>query len=198
MRVAVLLAALLYGAAGFSATPAFAADLTDAGRAELEAMRSGDMAKLAFHDAPKAPVTAHFANEAGNYVSFEDFEGRIALVNFWATWCPPCRKEMPAIDRLNAALAGDGIVVAAVNLERNGRSKARSFFDDTGIEHLKLYADETNAMGRALGILGLPVTILLDRQGREIARLMGDAEWDSPEAQALLRRLAELTEDANG
>lgn len=198
MRVAVLFAALLYGAAGLAATPAVAADLTDEGRAELEAMRSGDMAKLAFHDAPKDPVTANFANESGNYVSFEDFAGKVALVNFWATWCPPCIKEMPALDRLNAAMADDGIEVVAVNLERRGRAKARAFFDKTGIEHLTLYADEGNRMGPALGILGLPVTILLDREGREVARLMGDAEWDSPEAQALLRRFAELTEDANG
>lgn len=203
MRLTAALAfALLYGAIAALATPARAAGAEDAAnagpedaayvdvRAELKRLSTGEMSKLAFHSAPRDTPDAGFVTEDGGAATLADFKGAVTVVNLWATWCPPCRKEMPSLDRLHQAVAGDGIRVVAINIERKGVIKARAFYDKIGIAHLAVHADQDNALPPRLGIIGYPVTLILDPEGREIARMQGDAEWDAPEALTLLRAIA--------
>ncbi|MEM9370707.1 MAG: TlpA disulfide reductase family protein, partial [Pseudomonadota bacterium] len=120
-----------------------------------------------------------------------DLSGKVVVMNFWATWCAPCRAEMPSIDRLAGELNGDDIHVMAVSTDRGDITRIKKFFDEIEIEHLGIYRDKKSELAREAGAFGLPMTIILDREGREIARLLGEAEWDSTEAKAIVRRLAE-------
>ncbi|MGM0586396.1 MAG: TlpA family protein disulfide reductase [Pseudomonadota bacterium] len=190
--LAGLVALVLVSLAAFG-NPAAAQGLSPEARAEIEAMRGEGLPKLMVHDEPRGPWEAEFVTPTGGYHDFTDFEGELTVVNIWATWCPPCRKEMPALDRLSGELEGDPVRVVAIASERGGMRKAPEFMESIGAGRLTPYADETMSLPRTVGALGLPTTIILDPQGREIARYQGDAEWDHPEAVALLRRLAELT-----
>ena len=189
---AALAVALLYGAAPGAASPA-AADLTEAQVEELRDARAGDMKKLAVHKTPRAVPDAAFLDESGAEKRLSDWKGGLTVVNLWATWCGPCRKEMPALDALKAELAAEGIAVIALNTERKGLIKARRFYEKEGIAHLEVLVDPKNALPRRLGVIGYPVTLVLDPAGREVARLQGDADWHAPEALAILRHLARLT-----
>jgi len=193
MRLAGLVA-LVIGAAAVFANPAASADgLTPAQRQEIAGMSTGAMAKLAMREEPKGPLEAEFVNGNGATVTVAEFAGKVTVLNLWATWCPPCRKEMPALNELQAALEGSGAQVATVAVQSGGRAKAEEFLKENMLYDLPGYADERNAIPREVGILGLPTTLILDPQGREIGRLQGDAEWNAPEAEAILRRLAEMT-----
>ena len=151
------------------------------------------MSKLVVHETPKPMVEARFRDADGAEIGFADFAGKVVVVNFWATWCPPCRKEMPSLDRLAAETDGTDVAVVAISNDLGGLAKPRAFFEEQGITHLALYHDPGRKLAREVGILGLPVTLILDREGREVARLVGDAEWDAAEAKAVIGRIAELT-----
>lgn len=183
----------LYTAALLIASPAAA--LPPEAVARLEAARQGEMARLVFHGAPRARVETAFNNAGGQPVSFADWQGQVVFVNFWATWCPPCLKEMPAIDRLAAALEGE-VAVLAISTDRGSPDKPRRWLESNGIENLPLYHDPRLRLAQASGILGQPTTLVLDRQGREIARFQGDAEWDSDDAKAILRAIVEAVDAA--
>ncbi len=191
------LAALLYGAisltANAAATDLGAVDLTAADRATLKELRGGDMVKLIVHDKPRDRITETFRDLYGNPLTLADYSGKVVLLNIWATWCPPCRAEMPTIDRLAGAMAGPDFAVIALSTDRAGPERVAQFYDDIQIENLRVMHDRTGNFARQAGVLGLPVTLILDRQGREIARLLGDADWASPEARAILRRIIEMT-----
>lgn len=189
-------AALLYAAGAALASPAaFAGGWTAEARAEIEALRSGTLEKLVVHEDPRPAVDATFDDRHGAQRLFsEDYAGRVVLANLWATWCPPCRKEMPSIDRLKAALESDDIAVVAVATnERRGVESIADFYAEENITSLEILIDPNQKLARAMGALGLPITVILDREGREIARLQGEAEWDSESAKAILARVAELT-----
>lgn len=119
--------------------------------------------------------------------TFADFRGRALVVNFWATWCPPCVKEMPALDRLHAAVAADGIEVLALSSDREGAPVVRSFYQRNQIKALAVLIDQAGALSRALNVVGLPTTVLFDTAGREVGRVLGTAEWDSEQTIAFLR-----------
>lgn len=184
-------AALLYGAMALAANAALA--LTPDERSEIQALRDGDMSKLVVHEEPQAPIEAGFEDGDGNPVELADYQGKVVLVNVWATWCPPCRAEMPALDSLAGAMEGPDLEVIAVSTDRGGVDRVVAFFEDIGIENLEIALDRSGDFKREAGVMGLPVTLILDREGREIARMMGDAEWDGPEAQALIERVIEIT-----
>ena len=183
-------AALLYGAFLLGANAATAQGLDAAERAELEAMRTGDMEKLVFHDGPKAPVEEAWTDAEGQPVSLADYAGEVVVLNFWATWCPPCVKEMPSLDRLAAAMEDKGVAVVPVSNDRE-IAQIERFYESKQIENLGIHHDANRRVSRAAGVLGLPVTAIIGPEGHEVARLVGDAEWDSPEAVALIERLVE-------
>jgi thiol-disulfide isomerase/thioredoxin len=138
---------------------------------------AGPLPELAFTDAEGAPR------------SLADFRGRPLLVNLWATWCPPCVAEMPALDRLQAALGSEGLVVLALSSDRGGKAQVAPFYARTGVNALGIWLDPRGAASRAVGARGLPTTLLVDRAGREVGRLEGEAAWDHPDWVARLRQL---------
>jgi thiol-disulfide isomerase/thioredoxin len=130
-----------------------------------------------------------FTDAEGKPHGLADFAGRGVLINLWATWCPPCVAEMPALDRAQAALAGEGVVILPLSSDRGGKVMVEPFYREKGIHQLGLWLDPRGAASRALGARGLPTTLVVDRQGRERARVEGDQPWDSPEILAVIRRL---------
>lgn len=122
----------------------------------------------------------------GKRARIADFEGKIVLLNFWATWCGPCIEEMPSLQRLQAARGGEDFTVIALSQDFRGWQVVAPFLARHDLSGLPVYVDEKTAIARPLGLRGLPTTLLLDRQGREIGRLQGSADWDSPEALALI------------
>jgi thiol-disulfide isomerase/thioredoxin len=144
----------------------------------------------AFNFAPTEPKPApalSFLDGQGNPVTLEDFRGKVVVLNLWATWCAPCRHEMPSLDRLQAAFGNDGLQVVPVSLDRGDVGKIEAFYEEVGLPTLAIYHDPKAAAGRAFGAYGLPTTIVIDREGMEIGRLLGPAEWDSEEAMTLIR-----------
>jgi thiol-disulfide isomerase/thioredoxin len=117
-----------------------------------------------------------------------DFRGRVILLNLWATWCPPCRKEMPNLDRLQEKLGGPDFEVVALSIDRGGLFVVKSFYDEMDIRNLKIYLDANAEAMAALGAVGLPTTLLVDRKGWELWRIVGPVEWDDPEVVERIRR----------
>ena len=109
------------------------------------------------------------------------------LLNIWASWCVPCREEMPQTRSSQAELGGKDFEVVAVNIDRGGGDKAKKFLEETGATHLALYTDPSGKLFAAVKAVGMPTTLLIDRDGKEIGRLVGPADWDSPEALALIK-----------
>ncbi len=130
-----------------------------------------------------------FTDAEGAERRVADFAGQGLLLNFWATWCPPCVAEMPALDRLHAQLKAEGFAVLALSSDRGGRAQVAPFYARLGLSHMGIWLDPRGAAGRLLGVRGLPTSVIVDRQGREVARLEGAAEWDAPEMVAALREL---------
>ncbi|MSP43987.1 MAG: TlpA family protein disulfide reductase [Alphaproteobacteria bacterium] len=134
--------------------------------------------------APLPPV--QFQDSRGAQHDLAEHRNKVLLVNFWATWCAPCREEMPSLDRLQQSMGGPDFEVVIISLDRAGYSKAEAFLKEIGVKNLTTYVDPGIRAARQLGALGLPVTLLLNRKGAEIGRLTGAAEWDSLEARALI------------
>ncbi len=153
------------------------------------------MSTLVIHDSPRSAPPVGFTNADGAAMDYGAFAGKVVVVNFWATWCAPCRHEMPTLDNLQAQLGGEDFTVAAISSDRTA-AQAQKFFDQIGIDKLTLYHDPRARLARASQVIGYPVVLILDRQGREIARLTGGAEWDSIEAVDLLRSVIEITSEA--
>ncbi len=130
-----------------------------------------------------------FTNREGRPHTLADFAGRGLVINLWATWCPPCVAEMPALDRLAGMLERENIQVLPLSSDRGGLEVVRAFYERTRINSLRIWLDPRGAATRALGARGLPTTVIVDRTGRERARLEGDAAWDAPEFVAAIRRL---------
>jgi thiol-disulfide isomerase/thioredoxin len=151
------------------------------------ALSQGQMAAFVFRKAPEDLPEVKFQDATGKDRTLADWRGKVVLLNLWATWCLPCRKEMPALDRLQREMASDQFEVVAVSVDRTGLPGARKFLDEAKAEKLALYADGTARLATTLRAAGLPATLLLDREGREIGRLLGPAEWDGEDAKRLIR-----------
>lgn len=180
-----LLSALVYTALSFgaiTATPVAHADLAAA--AEL---RDGDMKKLIFHAAPKATSSAAFflADDAGE-ITLEAYQGKYVLLNFWATWCAPCRKEMPQLSELQTEFGGDNFEVLTIATGRNSPTGIKKFFEEINVDNLPRHQDPKQALASQMAIFGLPITVLINPEGQEVARLRGDADWASDTAKAII------------
>jgi thiol-disulfide isomerase/thioredoxin len=151
------------------------------------ALSRGQMAAFVFRKAPEDLPEVKFLDADGRERTLADWRGKVVLLNLWATWCLPCRKEMPALDRLQREMGSDTFEVVALSVDRTGVPGARKFLDEAKVEKLALYADGTARMATTLRAAGLPATLLLDREGREIGRLLGPAEWDGEDAKRLIR-----------
>ena len=147
----------------------------------------GPMAAFEIFDTPRPAPEITFSDAAGNSLSLADFGGQVVLINLWATWCAPCVREMPSLDRLQAALGGDGFQVVAVSIDHGGLDQVAPFFSDNGIEHLDAYTDPRGTVPRAFEARGFPTTVLIDREGRWVGTYERETEWDSSEAQAVIR-----------
>jgi len=180
----VLYTAVAFGA-NLAASPAVAFD-----RQAVEALREGDMRKLSFHAEPReVPLELVMRDASDVEHTLADWQGKWVVLNFWATWCAPCRHEMPSLDRLEAAFGGDAFAVLPLATGRNPVPAIERFYEETDLVHLPILRDPTQALSRRMGVLGLPVTVILDPAGREVARLTGDAEWDSDSARAIFAAL---------
>lgn len=136
-------------------------------------------------EAPEEPVT--FVRDGDREEALSGHRGRGVVVNFWATWCAPCVKEMPALDALNAELAEAGIDVLALSSDFGGAEIVRKFYDTNEITHLPVLMDPRSAAAQSLGVVRLPTTVLFDPQGQEVGRVVGAAEWDAPAVAEFLR-----------
>ena len=152
----------------------------------LEALREGKLERLIFHDTPKPVINTVFYHEDGSDMSFQDLQGHYSVVNFWATWCAPCRHEMPSLNALQVEFGGDDFQVVTIATGRNNPAGINRFFEEANIQALPKHTDPKQGLAKDVGVLALPITLILDRHGREIARLSGDADWHSDSARALV------------
>jgi thiol-disulfide isomerase/thioredoxin len=129
-----------------------------------------------------------FQDVEGHDLTLADFRGRVVLLNVWATWCVPCRREMPTLAHLQARLGGKDFAVVALSIDRKGIEAVGDFYKEVGVEKLGIYIDPSANESRELALPGLPTTLLINRAGDEVARKLGEAEWDSPEMVALVER----------
>lgn len=150
-------------------------------------LASGPLAAFLIHPEPKPLADLSFQDGAGKALKLSDWKGRVVLLNLWATWCAPCRKEMPDLSQLEKALGSDQFEVVAVSVDRKGAEASAAFLKETGVDNLKLYVEPSTRIVTDLQSAGLPATLLIDRQGRELGRILGPADWASPEAQALIK-----------
>ncbi|SNY90813.1 Thiol-disulfide isomerase or thioredoxin [Cohaesibacter sp. ES.047] len=169
-----------------------------ASKARVEAIDpliKGPIAALQTGGHPYDMSTLAFKKEDGSDVSLADFKGKTVLVNLWATWCAPCREEMPDLDALQAALGGDDFEVVTVSLDRSAPGKAREFFDDVGVDHLALYYDAKMKLFpllRSKGLaFGMPTTLVIDKDGCSLAHLSGPAQWAADQAKLLVKTTIE-------
>ena len=157
--------------------------------AKLDPLVHGEIAALALSKSPK-PLDISFEGENDAPKTLADFQGRTVLLNLWATWCVPCRKEMPALDTLQAASGGPAFQVVAVNTDTAKLERAKTFFADVGIRALPFYADPTGrilgALHQSTGLMGLPTTFLVNKSGCVLGTMAGPADWSSPEARRLI------------
>lgn len=148
-------------------------------------------------ESPRDLPELSFKDGQGDPLSLADFKGKTVLLNIWATWCGPCREEMPTLDALQAALGGEAFEVVALSIDRKGIEVVQDFYTDVGVEHLRQYIDTTGMAGTKLGAVGIPTTLLIDPHGEEIGRLVGETEWDSPEMTEFLKETVGLPKEVS-
>ena len=157
---------------------------------------TGDMARFSFADSPQTMDEVSLTDSDNNAAYLSQFRGKIVLVNVWATWCGPCVMEMPTLDHLQATLGNGDFVVVPVSIDRGGPHQAKPFLDRMGVKSMTPYFDHSNSIGRFLGASRIPVTVIIGRDGNEIGRLVGTADWDGEEAKALLKYFINYGGDA--
>jgi thiol-disulfide isomerase/thioredoxin len=151
----------------------------------------GEVANFTASDGLKPVPDIEFRTLDDAPISLEAFRGKVLVVNFWATWCAPCKRELPSLDRLQSQVGTDDLAVLAISIDRRGADKVTPYLEQVDLPHLAVYLDQKNKLGRAFGAFGLPTTYVIDQRGREVGRLIGPAEWDSDESVALVRHVIE-------
>lgn len=155
----------------------------------LSTLALGLTAKQAFarppfklRDNPAPLLSPPFKDGNGKKLFLSNFTGRVVLLNIWATWCAPCREEMPALDALQRNLGGSDFIIVPISIDRAGIEVARRFYREIGIRSLGLYWGEDVRVQLAFAAFGLPTTLLIDRKGQELSRVFGPVRWDAPAA----------------
>jgi thiol-disulfide isomerase/thioredoxin len=183
----------VYFSGRFAGNPGAAADcagaLTVADR--VKPIAKGEVAAFQVAREPDRLSELAFKKPDNTDATLASFQGQTILLNLWATWCVPCRREMPALDRLEQALGGKDFEVVAVNLDLSDPARAKAFLDQIGVDSLAFYSDPTSSLvaklkGRGL-VFGLPTTVLIDPKGCRIGVVEGPAEWDSEDAKQLIQ-----------
>jgi len=192
VAVALAAAAAFYGGTsegGKGKCPAASVALAD----RMRPLATGEIAALNIAKTPRLATAVKFKALDGAERSLADFKGRAVLLNLWATWCVPCRAEMPALDKLQAEAGGPKFEVAAVNIDTARVERVGKFLDEIGVSHLARYADHSGDAFEMLRLagkaLGLPTTLLIDAEGCEIGVVAGPANWASPEAVKAVQAL---------
>ncbi|MEL6586471.1 MAG: TlpA disulfide reductase family protein [Pseudomonadota bacterium] len=175
------LSAALYGLAVLIATPAAAIE---------DDLLTGTMTRMEVLDPQPAPIVPYYQAD-GDAGRLSDYAGKVVVLNFWATWCAPCRAEMPSLQALDTAFDGQGLEVVTIAFGRHNPMQMEKFWNDVGITSLPLHLDASTQLAKSLGVRGLPHTFVLDRQGQIIAQLQGEADWAAPETLALMRSVLE-------
>ena len=190
-------AAILYGMAApgsKDAAAVAACTATQAMHAKLDALIHGEVAALSLPSQAKPVPDLAFSGPDGATVRLSSFRGKPVLLNLWATWCIPCRQEMPALDHLQADVAPEALSVVAINIDTARLDRPKAFLAEIGVKSLPFYADSSADVFQVLKgagkVVGLPTTILVGRDGCEIGTMAGPAQWDSPDAKALLSAAA--------
>jgi thiol-disulfide isomerase/thioredoxin len=192
LRVSVVVAALVvFAVLGFVARQVMEAAVPEEARSDQVqppvATRSVELGGQKFQQwaKPRELADLRFADPAGKAIGLKDFRGRLILLNLWATWCPPCREEMPALDRLNARVGSEKFAVVALALD--SPAKAEAFLRQIKATTLRAYTDSEGRALSTLGVTTVPTTLLIDAQGREVGRLSGAAAWDERPAVELIQ-----------
>ena len=187
--VVLVIAAAGAGIYGFQGEGRKAAEqpVADVPAGITRGLATGAMAAFLVKKQRKPVPDFGFQDETGAALKIGQWKGRVVLVNLWATWCAPCRKEMPALAQLQADMGSQDFEVVAISVDRKGVEASSAFLKETGAGSLKLYVEPTAEILNQLQALGLPATLLIDRKGNEIGRLLGPADWASPEAKALIK-----------
>lgn len=146
---------------------------------------------FSLYSMPQDMPKVRFVTEDGTRKTLSDFRGKAILVNIWATWCPPCVTEMQTLDTSQVDLRGQGFDVVALSIDTGGAPIVRRFFDKVGIKHLNIAVDPTQLSFTNLRIAGLPTTLLINADGKEVGRLVGPATWNDPEMEAFLKGFAQ-------
>lgn len=147
-------------------------------------------AQLTVHDRPRPLNDFSFADGSGRRLTLSRFRGSFVLVNVWATWCPPCKAEMASLNRLASDFAASDLRVVPISIDVSGPAGVQAYYDRQSLTKLGVFVDPPKNVMDALAVSGIPTTLLLDRDGREIARMVGPAQWDAP---ASLQRISEIS-----
>ncbi len=177
LRFALFYAALLVGA-----NAALAVD-----PATLKGLKTGEMKQLAVHATPKPAGTADFTDPEGGSHTLADWQGKVVLLSFWQVSCVPCREEMPSLNTLEKDMGGADFTVVPVAFGYNHPGGLARFLKKYEIDTLPVLLDPDRRLSAEMGVIAPPVTVILDRDGQEVARFIGGADWASAEAKALLQ-----------
>ncbi|WP_420862278.1 TlpA disulfide reductase family protein [Algirhabdus cladophorae] len=180
-----LISALLYTVLGLGAI----SSVTHADPLRAAALAEGDMKKLRFHKTPVAVSDVVFQAADGSDMQLADLKGQYVVLNFWAMWCAPCLTEMPHLSHLQDRTADQPIEVVTVAVGRNNPAAVAAFFAENGIDNLPFHKDTKQRFARDMRVLSMPVTVVIDPDGMEIARMLGAADWGSDNAVAVLEAL---------
>lgn len=148
---------------------------------------TGSISNFQASEDPQSPPDDAFIGSDGKPIKFNDFKGKITLVNFWAIWCAPCVRELPSLDRLQAEMGSDDFQVRLISIDRKGAEVYEPFLEKLGIKALRSESDPGGKIARKMKIKGLPATLILNRDAKILGTYYGAAEWDSDEAKNLIR-----------
>lgn len=181
----IVVEVLLWNADGPSSLPTAGVTRSELGRSD----RNGGSVPIDFVylDKPRPLPDVRFVDGAGQSRSLADLRGHPLVLNIWATWCVPCRKEMPTLDRLQTTLKGSDALVVPLSIDSKGLPAVETFYREIDIKSLGIYVNQSGDATHLLSVLGIPTTLLVDRDGRELGRKIGPADWDSPDMVALIR-----------